>query len=164
MKKFLFSALAIVVVSLVFTSTSYGQKKASAATGTNYTTGLGLRLDLGNGGTFVGPAVKHFFDATNAGEFSVLFGDHVTFIGAEYSYNGNIANAAGLKWNVGIGPQFELYKGGSDVLLRPFAGLEFKVPQVPLDLGFDWRPAFVLTHGTDVEAGRFGLAFRFTLD
>ena len=57
-----------------------------------------------------------------------------------------------------------LYDGGSDVLIRPMAGLEFKVPDVPLSLGFDWRPVFQLTHDTDFEAGRFGIALRFTLN
>ena len=34
-------------------------------------------------------------------------------------------------------------------------------PEPGLDLGFDWRPAALLTHGGDFEAGRFGLAFRY---
>lgn len=154
-------ATALVVVFALSLSLSASAQKVS---GTSYTTGLGLRLDLGNGGTLVGPSVKHFFDATNAGEAMVIFGNGSTVLGLEYSYNGAIANAAGLKWNIGVGPAFAFYRGGyNDVWIRPFAGLEFKIPDVPLDLGFDWRPIGVLTHGGDFEAGRFGLAFRFTL-
>lgn len=158
--KLTISILLLIAMNLLISNATLAQK----TTGTDYSTGLGIRLDLGNGGTYAGPAVKHFFSATSAGEASVLFGNSTTLIGAEYSYNSAINNAAGLKWNLGIGPQFALYKGGSDVLLRPFAGLEFKIPEAPIDFGFDWRPAIQLTHGSDVEAGRFGLAFRFTIE
>lgn len=162
--KFTLPAMLILALNLLIANTASAQK----VSGTTYNTGLGIRLDLGNGATFVGPAVKHFFTPTNAGEFSVLFGNHTTLIGAEYSYNAAIANAGGLMWNAGFGPQVALYSGdyggGSDVFIRPFAGLEFKVPGAPLDLGFDWRPIIQLTHGSDFEAGRFGLAFRFALN
>jgi hypothetical protein len=46
-------------------------------------------------------------------------------------------------------------------LLRPLAGLDYKINDVPLNFTFDWRPAFVLTHGTDFNAARFGLAVRY---
>jgi hypothetical protein len=156
--KLFLSVFLIAALNLLILNSASAQ-----ATGADYSTGLGIRLDLGNWGTYVGPAVKHFFSANSAGEASVLFGNSTTVIGAEYSYNSPISGASGLKWNIGIGPQFALYDGGSDVLLRPFAGLEFKIPEAPIDLGFDWRPAITLTHGSDFEAGRFGLAFRFTL-
>ena len=165
MYKIVLSVFTIAALTLTISTASFAQKKtanSASSSGSDYSTGVGLRLDLGNGGTYVGPAVKHFFTENSAGEAAILFGNSVTYIGAEYSYNGIIPNAAGLKWNLGIGPQIALYKGGSDVLLRPFAGLEFKIPQAPLDLGFDWRPAALLTHGGDFEAGRFGLAFRYT--
>lgn len=160
--KFLCATCLAILASLLLAGAASAQK------GSDYSTALGLRLDLGNGGTYVGPAIKHFFSPTGAGEASVLFGNHTTLIGAEYSYNSAIRNAGGLKWNAGIGPQIALYSssyygGGSDVLLRPFAGLEFKIPEAPLNLGFDWRPIIQLTHGSDFEAGRFGLALRFVL-
>ena len=159
--KHLFLSLAMTLtLSLFMSNQSFAQKTS----GTDYKTGIGIRLDLGTGGTFVGPAVKHYFSKTSAGEGSVLFGDGLTMIGAEYSYNGAIKGADGLKWNAGLGPQIALYDGGSDVFIRPMAGLEFKVPEVPLSLGFDWRPVFQLTHDTDFEAGRFGIALRFTLN
>ncbi len=160
MKNKLFLSVCLIVALNFLILNSASAQKSS---GSDYSTGLGIRLDLGNGGTYVGPAVKHFFSSNSAGEASVLFGNSTTLIGAEYSYNSAINGAAGLKWNIGIGPQFALYNGGSDVLIRPFAGLEFKIPEAPIDLGFDWRPAITLTHGSDFEAGRFGLAFRFTL-
>lgn len=35
---------------------------------TTYKTGVGLMIDVGDGGTLVGPHVKHFFDNNQAGK------------------------------------------------------------------------------------------------
>lgn len=51
--------------------------------------------------------------------------------------------------------------GGTDVLLRPTVGVDYKVNNVPLNFSFDWRPAFVVTNGTDFNTATFGLACRF---
>lgn len=89
----------------------------------------------------------------------------------EYQYDADVPNAAGLKSYAGFGPGIALSKkyyhyygyssGGTDVLLRPSVGLDYKVDNVPLNFFFDWRRAFVLTHGTDFNAARFGLGARF---
>ena len=152
--------------------------KAAAQKGTDYTNAIGMRIDLGsNYGTYVGVSGKHFFDTHNAGEAQVLFGSGGVMIGAEYQYHADIPNAAGLKWYAGFGPAIAIAKksyhygyyydyytsGGTDVLLRPTVGLDYKVKDIPLNFSFDWRPAFIVTHGTDFNAARFGLGFRFAL-
>ena len=135
----------------------------------NYKNAIGLRLDLGEGSTLVGPAVKHFFSPRSAGEFSVLFGDNTTMLGAEYQYHGPITNAGGLQWYAGGGASvgFFRYFGYSqtDIWLRPLAGLDYKIGEVPLNFAFDWRPMVRLTHGdagNRLSAARFGLAARYT--
>lgn len=137
--------------------------KANAQTGGPYDTAFGLFLDLGNGGTYVGPHVKHFFSANDAGQAMVLFGNDLTILGVEYSYNKPVPNANGLMWNLGIGPQVVFGDGETGFAIRPMAGLEFKVPQAPIAIGFDWRPAWFLSPSSDFEAGRFGLTFKYTL-
>ena len=127
----------------------------------SYKTAGGLFIDFGNGATWVGPSVKHFVNQNGAVQGAVLFGDGVTALSAEYSYNEAVKNAQGLMWNIGVGPQVAFGHGSTDVLIRPIAGLEYKVPSVPIDFGFDWRPAWGLTHGSHFEAGRFGIAFRY---
>jgi hypothetical protein len=42
-------------------------------------------------------------------------------------------------------------------------GLDYKINNVPLNFSFDWRPAFVVTHGTSFNAARFGLGFRYAM-
>ena len=56
-------------------ATMLGVSQAQAQT---YKTGAGVLVDFGDGSTFVGPHVKHFFKANHAGEFSVLFADGAT--------------------------------------------------------------------------------------
>lgn len=138
------------------------KNQASAQRGSSYENGVGLFIDAGNGGTYVGPHLKHYFNDNDAGQVMVLFGNSSTILGFEYSYNAPISGADGLKWNIGVGPQFAFGHGTTDVMIRPMVGLEYKIPQAPVALGFDWRPAWTLTHGNNFEAGRFGIAFKYT--
>lgn len=132
---------------------------------TSYKTALGMHVDFGSGlSTLVGFDGKHFFDQHNVGEAQFLFGSSVIVIGAQYEYHGDIQNAAGLKWYAGLGPQVAIATsngGGADLIFRPLVGLDYKINAVPLNFSFDWRPAFVATHGTAFEAARFGLGFRY---
>jgi hypothetical protein len=171
MMKKLFSVTVLIIALQVGAS-----NKAAAQKGTNYKNAVGMRIDFGSDyGTYAGISGKHFFDARNVGEAQLLFGNNSTMINLEYQYHADMPNAAGLKWYAGIGPGFTFSKksyhygyyysyysgGGTDVLIRPTVGLDYKVNDVPLNFSFDWRPAFVVTHGTDFSAARFGLAARY---
>jgi hypothetical protein len=128
----------------------------------NYKTAVGLGIDFGNGSTLVGPSLKHFFTPNNVGQFDVLFGNNYTIIEGFYQYHKDIPNAEGLKWYAGFGIGVGLYDGGSDFLVRPLAGLDYKINNVPLSFSFDWRPTVFIGNGdSDFEAGRFGLGFRY---
>lgn len=157
MKHFIIASLAFLFLN------GMPFQQAAAQNGGPYDTSFGLFLDLGNGGTFVGPHVKHFFTATDAGQAMVLFGNGLTILGVEYSYNKAIPNTKGLFWNAGIGPQVLFGDGDTGFAVRPQAGLEFKVPQAPISVGFDWRPYWILSPDSEFEAGRFGLTFKYTL-
>ena len=135
----------------------------SAAFSQNYKTGFGLLVDVGEGATFVGPHIKHFFTPEIAGQGLVMFASGVTVVGVEGSYNGQIPGAAGLSWNVGVGPQALIGKNKTLFALRPSAGVEFSVPKAPINLGFDWRPSLVFVEGTNFTPGRFGIFLRYTL-
>ncbi len=128
----------------------------------SYRTGAGLFIDAGNGWTYVGPHIKHFFSANNAGQAMILFGRETTIIGAEYSYNQAIPGASGLSWYVGIGPQVAVRRRDSYFLIRPLGGMEFKVPTAPIAASLDWRPWWRLGEYSNFEPGRFGVAFKFT--
>lgn len=152
MKKLLFTLIGCAAL-LTFSS--------NMAQAQNYKTGLGMRIDAGNG-TGVGFNVKHFFTRNNAIDASVVFfeGD-VVGVGAEYQYNAPIQGASGLDWYVGVGPNFLFAKGYTAVQIRPVAGLDFKIPSAPIGFAFDWRPMFTINHGGDVDAGQFGISVRY---
>lgn len=130
----------------------------------NYRTALGLVVDLGDGPTLFGPQVKHSFDGRNAGNAQVLFGDHTTTIGVDYSYNQQFSGANGLGWYVGVGPQLTFIDDvdGTWFAIRPAAGLEYKIPSAPIGFHFDWKPWWNLSNESNFEAGRFTLGFKYT--
>ena len=152
----------IAVFLVAFSANNVAAQRTKSTTGTSYTTALGLGIDFGDGGTYAGPSIKHFFPSRDAGKAEVLFGSNTTQLSAYYQYHGPIPNASGLKYTLGLGGSGFLYRRGEgDFAFRPTAGLDFKAPNVPLEFEFDWRPAFVVTHGTEFIGAHFGLGFRF---
>ena len=152
MKK-LFSMAAIVSAAV------FGFSDANAQA---YKTGAGVLVDFGDGATFVGPHVKHFFKANHAGEFSVLFADGATLAQANYQYHQPIGGANGLQWYIGAGPGIIFGDGFTEFAPSAMLGLDFKIPGAPLDFSMDWRPRFIIGDNSDAEAGRFNAGFRFT--
>ena len=157
LKKTLLASL--VTVALFCSNAIYAQK------GPGYRTGLGMRLDLGDGNLY-GFSAKHFLSQQLAGEATLLFGSGINAsLGAELQYHVPIAGAPGLQWYVGGGLQalFGKFNSGTFVWLRPIGGLDYKLSTAPVNLSFDWRPTFQLNKGGGSDIGRFGLALRFTL-
>jgi hypothetical protein len=153
MKKLLFTMIA--GVALMAT----GMNNAKAQ---DYRTAGGLAIDFGDGSTLVGPHIKHFFNANGAIEGDVLFANHSTVIQALYLYHGDIRGAKGLRWDLGVGPGVNLYKGGSTFLIRPNAGLDYKISGAPLGVSLDWRPLWgFYDGGNDFNAARFQIGFRY---
>jgi hypothetical protein len=132
------------------------------ANGANAQTSAGLTVDFRDGSTLVGPAIKHFFSKNTAGQAELTFGGDATYIGAYYQYQAGIKNAAGLDYYLGIGPQLGFGNGNTDFYIRPMAGLQYKIDNTPLNISFDWRPAFYIGDNSDFTAARFGLGLRFS--
>lgn len=128
----------------------------------SYKNGVGVMVDLGDGGTAVGPHFKHFFNTNSAGEFDVLFGDGVTTVQALYQYNSAFPGASGLNWYAGIGPAISFANSDSAFSIVPTLGLDYKISGAPLAVSADWRPRFWLSEGGGSNVGRFGLGFKFT--
>jgi hypothetical protein len=157
MRKRLFSALVVVFLLLSVLEVS-AQRSAN---GSSYRNAIGLGIDFGDGSTLVGPSFKHFFTANNVGKFEVLFGDAFTAIQGFYEFHREIESAAGLRWFAGIGAGAGIAENNSAFLLRPEAGLDYKIENVPLSFSFDWRPTFFIADDSDFEPARFGLGIRF---
>lgn len=158
-RNILFSITLLIAVVTILPQNTSAQKKGEGA---SYTNAIGLGIDLGSDfGTYAGISGKHFFNENVAGEMEILFGNSTVILQPAVQYHGAIPNAEGLKWFVGIGPGFAFGSGYSDVMLRPMVGLDYKINQVPINFGFDWRPTFFVTHGSHFTPARFGLAMRY---
>jgi hypothetical protein len=159
MRKRLFSAL-IVVFLLVSVSEVSAQR---AANGSSYRNAIGLGIDFGEGATLVGPSFKHFFGENNVGKFEVLFGKYVAIQGF-YEYHKMFDGAPGLQWFAGLGMGVGLDENNSAFLIKPTAGLDYKIDGVPLAFSFDWRPTVFIADESEFRAPRFGLGFRFAFN
>lgn len=124
-------------------------------------TSAGLSVDFGDGATLVGPAIRHNFTRHGVGQAELTFGGDQTFLGGFYQYQDAIRGAGGLDWYLGVGPQLAFGGGNTDFYIRPMAGLNYKIDRAPIELSFDWRPAFYVGDNSDFTAARFGLGFRF---
>ncbi|RNC88571.1 MAG: hypothetical protein ED555_13120 [Allomuricauda sp.] len=131
-----------------------------------YTTALGLGIDSGNGATFVGPSVKHFFSEHHAGQAEVTFESGVTAITALYEYHGQFEGADGLQWFAGPGVSIFSGSGDSVFALRGILGLDYKITGAPISLALDWRPALALDSdvGNTFEAGIIGFGARYVFN
>lgn len=148
-------------LAAVFSSVHFAQAQAP------YKTGVGLLIDVGDGGTLVGPQVKHFFDAHQAGEASLQFGNGLTLLQLMYQYHQPVEGAEGLQWYVGLGGALGFPKYGDNTLFAivPAAGLDYKLKGTPIDLFFDWRPKFMIYKSeNEFNAARFGIGLRFILN
>jgi hypothetical protein len=129
----------------------------------DYKTSLGLGIDFGNGATLVGPSIKHFFNPKDAIQGDILFGGNSTLIQAFYLHHFPVKGASGLHFYLGGGPGANLFNGSTTFIIRPMAGLEYKIQAVPIAFNFDWRPAlFLYDRGSDFEPARFGLGIKYT--
>ena len=150
MKKFVLSfVLIFALVNLVS-----GQSKSNGS--------LGLGLDLGNGFTFVGPSYRSYFSENVVGQGEILFGGGLTLMNAFYQVRGSFPTAKKIKWYAGGGPTLVMGGGGTEFLLRLMAGIEANLPETPLSVTFDWRPALSLK-GAGFEPAFFGIGFRFKI-
>ena len=134
------------------------------STNQQYTNGAGLMVDVGEGVTFVGPHIKHFFTPNHAGEAALMFGGHATSLQAMYQYNQEINDVRGLQWYLGLGANVIFQKAVDATFgIVPAAGLDYKIMGAPIDAFFDWRPKFMMYSGdSEFVAARFGLGLRFT--
>ena len=122
---------------------------------------VGLRVDFGSGSAGLGPNINHRFKRNLSLDAAIVFfeGDLVG-IGAQVEQNFPLKGVPELNWYIGIGPQLLVANENTDVALVPVTGLEYNIPDSPLNFSFDWRPNFYLSPDANVQTGRFGLSLR----
>lgn len=101
------------------------------------------------------------------GEFSrvhadVSFGNDGVGIDALWNPVYDDISSSDFKWYAGFGPSLFLsdnFKFG----VAGEIGAEYPFSEIPLTIGLDWRPYFILVENTDFDAGGFGLNIRWRL-
>ena len=131
----------------------------------SYKLGGGILIDVGDGGTMVGPHAKYFFTQNHAGEAGALFGRGATFVHALYAYHNAFPGVGGLSWYGGAGPSVAFGSGSTLFSLMAALGVEFVIPRAPIAISVDWRPRyFFVENETYFDASRFGLGLRYTFN
>ena len=141
---------------------------AGLAAAQDYTTGIGFR-----GGPFNGLTAEHFIRQNRAVE--VLLASRWKGFEATglYEIHHNLGNVDRLKFYFGAGGHLGVYNGkntgwndnegtfpvlGVDLIL----GIEYSFSEVPINLGFDWKPAYNILGSRFVADGAaFSIRFIF---
>jgi hypothetical protein len=101
-----------------------------------------IHADLSFGGGVSAEALWDFvYQPVGGNEFNWYAGVGVsTFLGTSNKYDYNSSFQLGIPGEI---------------------GLEYQFRNAPLSLSIDWRPVFVLVQKTQLNAGEFGLNFRY---
>lgn len=137
----------------------------------NYSTAAGARL-----GYFNGITLKHFVSASNAIEGIASFRWSGFSLTGLYEWQKPVKGASNLDYFLGLGGHIgvwdnahyywkddERYNGTFAIIGIDFiAGLEYTFPEVPFNVGIDWKPAFNLVGDTHWWGDGAALSLRYT--
>lgn len=137
----------------------------------DYNTGIGLR-----GGFSQGLTVKHFVSdkAALEGILHTRWGGFM--VTGLYEIHNDIANAPGLRWYYGGGAHIGFWDGQENNNSRPWGnrnedvtvlgldlilGLEYTIPNSPINIGLDYKPEFNVAGYKGVWGEGVALSLRF---
>ncbi|MBX9782697.1 MAG: hypothetical protein K2X48_05300 [Chitinophagaceae bacterium] len=148
--------LALVLITAAYTASAQN-KTASSET---YKTAIGIKLWNGAGAN-----LKTFIADKSAIEVVGFFYNRGTRITGLYEWHGDLNTEGNLKWYVGGGGHATIYKGYTGLGLDGVLGIDFKLPNAPLNFALDWQPAFELGSGSfnGFYGNWGGFAIRYTL-
>ena len=122
---------------------------------------IGIRLGNVNGNNVAVDGVFALGDFSRV-HADVSFGNGGLGIDALWNPIYDDISDTDFKWYAGFGPslfladEFKLGAAGE-------IGAEYEFADVPLIIGLDWRPYFILVEETTFDAGGFGLNIRWRL-
>jgi len=152
--------IAAAMAVLTFSSAAQNRTTNSKS----YKTAIGAKLL--NGG---GVSLKTFLADRKAVEFIGFFYYKGTRITGLYEFHGGLNTEGNLRWYLGVGGHASIYNSGLRSLrgfgLDGVVGMDFKFPNLPLNIALDWQPAIELGAGdlNGFKDNWGGLAIRYTL-
>lgn len=132
----------------------------------NYKTGLGIRLSSKDPVINNSVSFKYFIDEKTAVEALLTF-DKRAAIGALVEFHKPVASAEGLDWFYGAGAYIGLdtdknIRDRSLMGAMGIVGLDYKFPNIPLNLALDWKPELNIIDNINFEPAAIGFTMRFT--
>ncbi|WP_143959599.1 hypothetical protein [Litoribacter populi] len=156
----------IMIVALLFAGMCLGTEVKAQ----DYNTGIGLRA-----GNSAGVTIKHFLSNDVAFEGLIHSRWRGMMLTGLLEVHRNIPEARGLRWYYGAGAHVGFfnaadrrYRGWGDpdrsytvVGIDGILGLEYTFVEIPLNLSFDWKPAFDVIGYQRLWADGFALSVRY---
>ncbi len=157
MKKF----LVISSMMLMCWSSLFAQEEITTTAEPAYRTAVGIRIGPNSPAVSTGITVKHFLDDRHALEGMLGLTNGVGFCGL-YEWHQPIASVENLQWFAGGGAFLGVRESRTLLGVAGIVGLDYKFPQIPLNISIDWKPELNLINDVGYDGAGVGLSARFT--
>lgn len=127
----------------------------------DYKTAIGIRLGPNSAAIAPGLTVKHLMDEKHALEAIVGFKDGIG-VCVMYEWQHPIATVDHLQWFVGAGGYAAFRNSTSYIGVAGIVGLDYKFPDIPINISIDWKPELNIIETIGFEATGVGFSARFT--
>ncbi len=152
----------LAVIAMLFSMACFAQVES----GSQYQSAIGAKISTGGAVTY-----KTFIKGNNALEAQGMYFNEGVRFAALYEFHFySFEGVPGLAWYVGPGAHFGFWRKNSrvaynstmDVGIDGVLGLDYKIPNIPINVSLDWQPGFsVLGAGLQPQFG--GFAIRYVL-
>ncbi len=122
---------------------------------------MGIRLGPSSPAIAPGFTIKHFLDEKHAVEGIVGINNGIGVCGL-YEWHFPVTSVEHLQWYAGAGA-YAAYRystsfiGGAGII-----GMDYKFPEIPLNISIDWKPELNIIESVGFEASGVGFSARFT--
>ncbi len=153
-------------VTIIFSAITYQQ--AVGQESSTYDRAVGGRFGVANGITY-----KHFLNDSHAIDGIINFQGNRNFtifklLGLyEIHQPINVIDVVGMQWYYGFGGGLGTYRykdtdeSGIAWSFDGVVGIDYKIPEAPINLSLDWKPTMELTPESGVRFDGIGLSIRF---
>lgn len=126
-----------------------------------YKTAVGIRLGPNSPAIAPGFTIKRFLDEKHAVEGIVGVNNGIG-ICALYEWHFPITSVEHLQWFAGAGAYAAYRNSTSYIGGAGIVGVDYKFPEIPLNISIDWKPELNIIESVGFEASGVGFSARFT--
>lgn len=126
-----------------------------------YKTAVGVRLGPNSPAIAPGFTVKHFLTEKNALEGIVGLNSGIGVCGL-YEWYFPVTTVEHLQWFAGAGAYAAYRDKTSFIGGAGIVGVDYKFPDIPLNISIDWKPELNIIESVGFEASGVGFSARFT--